>query len=173
MCWSCQPVDGHFAEFCFAHYAVDGHRSEISNPRHPRTVCKTCLTQHVAAGLEAGKLSVPCPAEGCGRTLQTGEVRKHTSAESYMKLLERIRDAEQALGSEAAAAAIAVAAAAGLELRSCPRCQVPIEKNNGCNHMRCYRCDHEFQWSGATLLVINNASSSSNNSSTVDAATTE
>lgn len=31
------------------------------------------------------------------------------------------------------------------KIRHCPSCQVPIEKNGGCNHMRC-KCGHEFCW---------------------------
>ncbi|XP_062182571.1 probable E3 ubiquitin-protein ligase ARI5 [Phragmites australis] len=29
--------------------------------------------------------------------------------------------------------------------KHCPKCQQPIEKNHGCNHMRC-RCGHRFCW---------------------------
>jgi len=28
----------------------------------------------------------------------------------------------------------------------CPRCQVCIEKNGGCNHMQCSKCKHDFCW---------------------------
>jgi len=34
-------------------------------------------------------------------------------------------------------------------VKACPRCQAPIEKNGGCDHMTC-RCTHEFYW---TTLV--------------------
>jgi len=30
-------------------------------------------------------------------------------------------------------------------VKACPRCQAPIEKNGGCDHMTC-RCKHEFYW---------------------------
>jgi len=28
----------------------------------------------------------------------------------------------------------------------CPKCSVPIEKNEGCNHMRCPQCDYYWCW---------------------------
>mmetsp|Transcript_1021 Transcript_1021/g.997 ORF Transcript_1021/g.997 Transcript_1021/m.997 type:complete len:162 (-) Transcript_1021:5-490(-) len=34
----------------------------------------------------------------------------------------------------------------GERVRRCPKCQAPIEKNGGCNHMVCTRCGRNFDW---------------------------
>lgn len=31
-------------------------------------------------------------------------------------------------------------------IKPCPECQVLIEKNHGCNHMKCTQCNKEFTW---------------------------
>ena len=30
--------------------------------------------------------------------------------------------------------------------KKCPRCSAAIEKDEGCNHMSCRKCRHEFCW---------------------------
>jgi Zinc finger, C3HC4 type (RING finger) len=33
----------------------------------------------------------------------------------------------------------------------CPQCHTPITKNGGCDHMRCAKCSHSFNWSAAAM----------------------
>jgi hypothetical protein len=36
--------------------------------------------------------------------------------------------------------------------KKCPRCDVNIQKNGGCDHMNCTNCGHHFQWSRGTEI---------------------
>jgi len=40
----------------------------------------------------------------------------------------------------------------------CPKCESPIEKNGGCNHMSCRKCKAEFCWACMTLWASHNHS---------------
>ena len=33
-----------------------------------------------------------------------------------------------------------------LNTKECPRCETPIEKNGGCNHMTCSKCNWHWCW---------------------------
>ena len=145
----CTHSRRQMADFCFTAYRVGAHDEDRGESRHPPQICVGCMRRHVALSLDEGKLAVRCPVEGCGRSLQTRELKEHATAASYEALLERLQAAEDAHDGAEARAAAAEGEAAGLELRQCPRCKVLIEKNKGCMTLRCYRCDNHFEWAKA------------------------
>ena len=66
-----------FGSFCFRTFRVTGDSTTISDPRHVNEVCAACLAAHCKANLRGtGQLFVRCPAEGCGRSLQTLELKE-------------------------------------------------------------------------------------------------
>jgi NADH pyrophosphatase NudC (nudix superfamily) len=51
-----------------------------------------------------------------------------------------------------------------LNTQYCPKCHVRIEKNGGCSHMHCSRCDYDFTWrtipqsqNSKNTLLLNNS----------------
>jgi hypothetical protein len=59
-----------------------------------------------------------------------------------------------------------------LNTQHCPNCHVRIEKNGGCSHMHCSRCDHHFTWESIQKPEVSNSTSlltySSNNSMQIE-----
>mmetsp|Transcript_104288 Transcript_104288/g.162546 ORF Transcript_104288/g.162546 Transcript_104288/m.162546 type:complete len:436 (+) Transcript_104288:134-1441(+) len=52
-------------------------------------------------------------------------------------------------------------------VRKCPKCQIPIERSWGCNHMECAKCGRKFDWDRAGFAngdLPHNQSSSSGSS---------
>jgi len=39
------------------------------------------------------------------------------------------------------------------DLKPCPYCGSPIEKNGGCSHMKCTRCGKDYDWRQCRLYV--------------------
>ena len=62
--------------YCYANIRISGDSEDMSNPRHSKDICRDCLVTHATTAVNDGRLFVSCPAEGCGRTLQTRELRE-------------------------------------------------------------------------------------------------
>ncbi|CAF2452621.1 unnamed protein product [Rotaria sp. Silwood2] len=96
----------------------------------------------------------------CGRELELAELKeKHRKLRQKMQVLNfKPDDAEKFFSEFLAVARIENST------RLCPnsKCQVPIEKNQGCDHMYCTRCRTPFNWSNAqdqtteTKILIEN-----------------
>mmetsp|Transcript_15594 Transcript_15594/g.46244 ORF Transcript_15594/g.46244 Transcript_15594/m.46244 type:complete len:202 (-) Transcript_15594:1382-1987(-) len=108
------------------------------------------MKMHATVGVSDGQLFVKCPFPGCGRSLQTNELKDALTRKDYNKLLQRMKEMEDAKVDSLTAEDIPE----GMELRLCPRCHARIEKNDGCDSMLCYRCGDQFEWDDAQQLVI-------------------
>eukprot|EP00035_Acanthoeca_spectabilis_P024261 m.453051 g.453051 ORF g.453051 m.453051 type:complete len:1092 (+) comp20430_c0_seq1:169-3444(+) len=131
-----------YGPFCYREFRISGDGAQMSGPRHPNKVCSDCLSMHCEVALGSGQLYALCPAEGCGRPLQTMELRSIVHQNTYSGLLAKLRLVEES-GERAFESARDLA---GLDLRACPQCAAAIEKNEGCSSMRCYRCGANFDW---------------------------
>ena len=74
------------------------------------------------------------------------ECRSIVPKEVYQTLVKRVNEAEKEHGDDDAALLLA---AAGLQVRECPKCRTKIEKNKGCDQMDCYQCGEHFTWGKA------------------------
>ena len=74
------------------------------------------------------------------------ECRSIVPKEVYQTLVKRVNEAEKEHGDDDAALLLA---AAGLQVRECPKCRTKIEKNKGCDQMDCYLCGEHFTWGKA------------------------
>ena len=58
------------------------------------------------------------------------------------KVLKEIDDSASKMNANDVATALWVKA----NTKACPKCKTPIEKDEGCNHMTCKKCRHDFCW---------------------------
>lgn len=144
-----------FIPFCFKDFRVTGDSMTKNGPRHPNSICQVCLEQHARSAVKGGKLFVRCPYVGCGRSLQTLELKNTLPDKEYNDFVKALKEAEeyaQKSNQEDDEVTLATMGIQGLELRMCPACSIRIEKNEGCSSMVCYRCGENFSWSSATLV---------------------
>jgi len=96
-----------------------------------------------------------CPAPNCGRAVTATMVQGQTvrclcghsfcfrcSEEAHLPAsCEELKEWSKKCQDESETKHWIVA-----NTRDCPKCQLPTEKNGGCNHMTCVQCSHEYCW---------------------------
>mmetsp|Transcript_32887 Transcript_32887/g.47510 ORF Transcript_32887/g.47510 Transcript_32887/m.47510 type:complete len:1304 (-) Transcript_32887:148-4059(-) len=60
--------------------------------------------------------------------------------------LQQVNEETKSVGSETSGDDLANALWVAANTKRCPRCNTPIEKDEGCNHMSCRKCRKEFCW---------------------------
>ena len=107
-----------------------------------------------AAARRAERAAREAPAEELlvrRRAAQAGSPRE-ARAEGDNGAFEELFQLQGMAAWPAAAAANAAELGSAVEacdLRACPHCMAPIEKNGGCDHMSCRMCRRDFWWGDA------------------------
>ncbi|CAH1394062.1 unnamed protein product [Nezara viridula] len=138
------------------------------------TVAKRYLQFDIKAFVEQNKTIKWCPRAGCGRAVKLpqllpqgnmshavdcgsghffcweclGEAHAPSNCQDWRNWLQKISQVRPeeitSHGSESEDAANCLWLVTNS--KPCPNCKSPIQKNEGCNHMRCAKCKCDFCW---------------------------
>ncbi|KAL4216921.1 Ankyrin repeat and IBR domain-containing protein 1 [Mactra antiquata] len=112
-----------------------GGASGVTSPRHSRIPSDTsravdCGIGHYFCWECVGEAHEPCSCESLQKWLaEVNEIKP-----------EKLNGTEQE--TESAANCLWLVT----NSKSCPNCKSPIQKNEGCNHMKCSKCKYDFCW---------------------------
>lgn len=114
--------------------------------------CGECLARWITSALDDGG-EVRCPTESCAFKLFADDIKRLGTDDDLAKYTAlRTRQCGDRL--EEALADKSLAKWISENTRACPRCQVIIERSQGCNSMLC-TCGERFNW--ATTAGISRA----------------
>ena len=127
----------------FTEVALDSNRAWCPKPGC-NTICHICGSTNDLANTKARSVHCPkCEKEFCSSC--SGNWHAGMTCQEYGKMLVKNHGAEQdtLLMIEG-------------DIKRCPMCQVPIERDAGCAQMMCKRCKHVFCWFCLTSLDVSN-----------------
>ena len=115
-----------------------------------RRVCDTCVHQHVLSKLYSCLTSsITCPEHSCSIVYSQSAIceillryKSHQLLDDYLREQQWQGKSDEWIKRFAT---------------RCPGCQVPIEKNGGCDEMICIRCQTHFYWSKAKRYFQTNS----------------
>ncbi|XP_066909118.1 ankyrin repeat and IBR domain-containing protein 1 [Halyomorpha halys] len=138
------------------------------------TVAKRYLQFDIKAFVEQNKTIKWCPHAGCGRAVKLpqllpqgkmshavdcgsghffcweclGEAHAPSSCHDWRNWLQKISQVrpEEITGHGSESEDAANCLWLVTNSKPCPNCKSPIQKNEGCNHMRCSKCKCDFCW---------------------------
>ena len=107
-----------------------------------------CTSKYLFILLNCFPVEVKCPScqkEFCSLCSATWHPSK-TCEENGKALVKRAGTSASLSGMFGSSGGDAVLVIGGIEIKRCPMCQVPIERDTGCAQMMCKRCKHVFCW---------------------------
>jgi len=109
-------------------------------------ICIECLKAILSTAFNENSVqSARCPNTSCKKPFSDKDYRKMRpfARQEVPKIKQKISDnaREVALNDNEE-----FMSWARKNAKPCPRCNVPIEKNQGCNHMKCKKCKYDFCW---------------------------
>jgi hypothetical protein len=107
-----------------------------------RTICNSCFYKYIFTTISHDiTTQVTCPRQGCNAKVAMHIIQTALLSHNRADLWEQYTLKSGWRGtSEAWIKQFTL---------KCPGCRVPIEKNGGCNHMQCKRCQLSFNWDQA------------------------
>lgn len=147
----------------FANYFTSDASCKICDDKQPKNnfyqlpcghdYCHECLRGILGiAAREISLDSLRCPEPSCARALTLQDIERMDFAGD---IVQKYKDRKKARDETSSAskgfripsiADIQSTVMVYLTTKPCPGCNRPIEKNDGCNHMTCRSCHHEFCW---------------------------
>lgn len=130
VCYCYRPPQSYSTRYCCS--PLSKHKT--------RRICDSCVHQHVLCRLYSCLTSsVSCPEIECRANLSSTVVCHILLENDSFQLLDEYLAEQQWQGkSEEWIQRFGL---------YCPGCHSPIEKNGGCDEMRCVRCQTFFYWS--------------------------
>jgi len=123
-------VDKHKCMIC----SFEKPSKEFDKLRCDHEVCTLCLTDMSLDGIRSRDMSrLVCPKLDCRKPfdprMDSPQDTKETKRPNNIEIPKELKDVLQKLGT-----------------KSCPNCQMPIEKNGGCQFVKCNNCTKDFCW---------------------------
>jgi IBR domain, a half RING-finger domain len=134
-------------------------REDFPDCGHGKQFCEDCLSTFITGKITDSAIStLGCPFPGCKQRFPDTFLAAHTTENIFLKYKEvdgemrkelsrnkYIKSFQNFFGNiyfEAANLFRRVVT----DCRRCPSCRYIIEKDGGCNHMTCRKCNHQFNW---------------------------
>lgn len=114
--------------------------------------CRSCIGRHIATRWGEGQRA-RCPK--CMRELERTEVPAEVLAGAGKQVWPEncaSVSSHDAVQESASSSRAFLKLAQRMHLKQCPACAAPIQKEGGCDHMRCH-CGFIFRWSEAATLA--------------------